>query len=89
MIFETQSVIIELQTRKDLTNISAAVIKFKRPDGTTGQWPATIIGESFYYHTSNTDLIGDGVWVVQAYGLDNGTENKYGRLAKITIDKHL
>ena len=59
---------IILDTGVTLTSVSVALIKYKKPDKTTGSWVATEDGQTIYYDIdSASDLDQDGAWTMWAY----------------------
>jgi len=70
------------------TNISAATslkIKYKKPDGTTGLWTATLDGTNYaYYYTIMGDLDQTGRWEVQLYVVSPGWTG-YGEITTFEV----
>jgi hypothetical protein len=66
MISTRQALELRLDTEIDLTTASAAKVKYKKPDGTAGEWDAGIQGDELVYETTNADLDKAGRWYVQA-----------------------
>ena len=68
-IYKNQTALrIELDTNIDLSDASSALIKYKKPSGTTGSFTATITGEKVYYDiVSSSDLDEDGTWTFWSY----------------------
>jgi len=58
---------LSLITNNTLTDVSSALIKYKRPDGTFGQWTGTVNGTLVEYALQNGDLYTSGTWVVWVY----------------------
>jgi len=51
-----------------VTGLTTAKIKYRKPDGTTGEWDAEIEGTTqIKYVTAKDDLDVPGVWILQAY----------------------
>ena len=60
-----QSHEIRIQTDKDLTAASSKIIRYTKPDTTTGQWTASLRnGNELYYQTSDPG----GVWEINQAG---------------------
>ena len=58
---------LSLITNNTLTDVSSALIKYTRPDGTQGQWTGTVNGTLVEYAFQNGDLYASGTWVVWVY----------------------
>lgn len=66
MIYKNQAYItIELETGVDLTSASAEVILYKKPNGNTGEWTATVSGTKLTYEFAEGDLNQAGTWRLQ------------------------
>ena len=61
--------IIRYTTTTDLSGNSALKLKYKKPDGTTGEWTATVYStySAQYGTTEATDLDQAGSWKLQVY----------------------
>ena len=70
-VFKTDTVRLILNTGKVLTGIGVLKIKYKRPDGSSGFWNATIDSDPNRLYA---DVVFDtkGIWQVQAYTLQAG-----------------
>lgn len=69
-IYKNQTALrISLDTKADLSTATAQVIKYKKPDGTSGQFTATNGGSGvIYYQVANSsDLDQAGRWSFWAY----------------------
>ncbi len=71
-IFVGQSKLrFQATTGVDITSADPVLIKYKKPDGTTGSWTATIGTEStgiiYYDLTSVSDLDQAGLWTFWAH----------------------
>lgn len=86
MIYTGQSIELRLQTGIDLSGAASPKIKYRKSNGVTGEWTATIDGNDLVYETSNSDLDRKGVWRLQAFCTIGGL-NKLGKIAKVTIDE--
>jgi hypothetical protein len=51
----------------DLSDVSTAKLKYRKPDETIGSWDCTIDGNSIYYITEANDIDQVGVWELQPY----------------------
>jgi len=49
----------------DSGDVQSAKITFKRPDKTTGEWTATVVGDALEYETLESDINQSGIWVLQ------------------------
>jgi hypothetical protein len=65
---------IVLKTGIDLTGYSYLFIRFKRPDGTTGEWVSEVGDDDTWmeYTTDESDLDISGVWTLQARAESTG-----------------
>ena len=55
-------------TGTDISTASVSRIYYKKPDGTTGYWAATISGTTdLVYDIPDTDLDTEGTWTFYAY----------------------
>ena len=78
-------IVISLNTGSDISGESGFKIKYMKPDGTKGEWVATIDGTmSVKYTTSSTtpDLNIGGNWAVQSY---IGSLYLHGEIASIQV----
>ncbi len=68
-VYEGQiGVRVELETGSDLSGTTLTEIKWKKPGGTKGVWPAVVDGTKVYYvTTASTDLDRRGMVQVQAH----------------------
>lgn len=83
MIFKTQSLLtLKLDTGTNVTSATVKQILFKKPDGTTGQWNATLEGTTVLtYAVGNNDLDQDGYWEFQAY-VEIGSLKGFGLIVR-------
>jgi hypothetical protein len=68
MIFINQPVEVEIQCIVDgvpMSGVTDAVIEYKKPDSTIGEWPATVTGDKVSYKTSPTEIDDAGMWRMQ------------------------
>jgi hypothetical protein len=78
---------IIVRTGITLTGASDLLIKYRKPDGTTGAWVSTIVGGNptyMHYETVAGDLDQNGVWQLQAYaafGADVGN----GKIVNVRV----
>lgn len=60
------NIIVDLGS--DITTATVKKIKYKKPDGTEGEWLANISGTRFFTYTSvSGDLDPIGKWILNAY----------------------
>ena len=85
--FVGNTIRIRLNTSIDLSTYSDYGIKYKKPDGTTGVWVATLDSnvKRIYYDTAIADLDQAGVWVLQAEVLDGATVVLNGKMVNFTV----
>jgi hypothetical protein len=75
--FIGQSVYIELDPAPfDPSGGTSPLIKYEKPDGTTGQWNASIVGGKITYTTNSTDLDVPGTWKLQAFVIKGGERRR-------------
>jgi hypothetical protein len=68
MIFVGQTNLrLHLITGQSLSGATEALVKYKKPDGTTGSWTGTVSGQSVDYKFTDGDLDAAGDWTVWAY----------------------
>ena len=61
------NILLSLITSISLTDATSAIIKYKRPDNTYGEWTGTINGQLVEYPFQNGDLYVAGKWIVWVY----------------------
>lgn len=79
-------VTIVLETLIDLTGYTR-YIKYRKPDGTKGTWPASMhpsYNTMAYYTTAVGDLDQAGVWKVQVY-VTSLTFNSHGKVCDLVV----
>ena len=60
--------LISIDVQEDISSATSMSIKFKKPDNTTGSWPAFLEGlGSVQYVTTHGDLDQVGTWYLQVY----------------------
>jgi hypothetical protein len=60
--------LISIDLQEDLSTYAVLIIKYKKPDETTGEWPAVLNGlGTVTYTTEYGDLDMVGTWYVQVY----------------------
>ena len=67
-------------------------IKFRKPNGDIGRWPATIDGIDVTiaeYETVEADLDIPGRWHLQIYAEDGATYRGHGEVARLTVNEQL
>jgi hypothetical protein len=65
-----------LNTAVTLTGATTLLIKYRKPDGTTGAWVSTIVAGSpkyMEYETGTDDLDQNGIWRLSAYAIIGGS----------------
>ncbi len=78
---------ITAETGVTVTGALSQVIKFIKPDGSTGEWDATIDGteDIFYEFSEPSELDQLGVWVFWAYVVFADGRNAPGEPEKIEV----
>lgn len=82
---------ITIDTNIDLSGYSTLLIKYKKPDGTTGCWTATICptdNNCMYYDIALGELDQEGHWLVQGIAKDVGVQLT-GRWCKFNVHEAL
>ena len=75
--FVGDTVTLRLDCEMDVSLYSTLRIKYKKPDGTSGFWPATLCSESnnhIVYTTDHDDLDQNGTWEVQSFVMSSPTD---------------
>jgi hypothetical protein len=78
---------IIVQTGITLTGATDLLIKYRKPDGTTGAWVSTIVGGAvtyMHYETIKGDLDQNGVWQLQAYAEFGATVGN-GKIVNVRV----
>ena len=78
---------ITLATGTLLTNVSESLIMYVKPDGTSGQWSATVDGLNLVYSVVSGDLNQSGVWTIWAKVTLTNTKVSIGEGSKLTVYK--
>ena len=65
MIFNEQDLKIEIDTGVDLSG-GSAVIRYRKPSGTKGDWASDIDETIVYYNATPSDINEVGLWKLQA-----------------------
>lgn len=76
---------ISLDTGETLTNVTTALIKYKKPDGTSGQWTATASGQSVSYAVSAGNLNVSGRWTIWAHITFANGKTSIGEPSVLTV----
>lgn len=76
---------ISLDTGIDLSSATDVEIHYKKPNGDTGEWSATVSGEKVTYKLDAGDIDRVGVWTFQPVVTIAGDLFK-GSKAQITFD---
>jgi len=66
---------LTLNTGIDVSGYATLQIRYRKPDGSTGCWPAiicTVDNKCIYYDTQIGDIDQEGKWLYQAVILDAG-----------------
>lgn len=87
--FVGDTVRIVLNTAMDISGYGTLKIRYRKPNGFTGSWTATVYPgttESMMYECLETDLDIPGIWAVQAYIAATGFR-LHGLWAEFTVYK--
>ena len=83
--FVGDSVKIILSTGVDLTAWTQLLIKYEKPDGTTGSWTPILEGTtSMEFNTVTSTLDQRGTWRLQAF-VAFGLERLHGKWAELKV----
>lgn len=79
---------ITLDTGSKLTDVSVALIKYKKPNGVNDNFIATVLNNTIFYDiASATDLDSDGVWELYAHITYTDTSVIIGEKALLRVYK--
>jgi len=79
---------IQLTTNVDITGATEQVIKYIKPDATTGEWVATIEADGdgiIYYDLTGTELDVAGTWTLWAFVTFSDARTAPGEPVKVTV----
>jgi hypothetical protein len=85
--FVGDNIDIVVYTGITLTGATTLLIKYRKPDGSTGAWTATIVGGAptyMHYVTQAGDLDQNGIWQLQAYVILGGAVGD-GRIVSVKV----
>lgn len=85
--FVNDTIQITINTNIDVSGYAELQIRYRRPDGTTGCWPAILCAldnECMYYETVIGDLDQAGEWIIQGRAVDAGVQLT-GTWCKFTV----
>lgn len=71
-----QTISLSLDTDLTLSGASVAQIHYRKPNGVTGAWNGTVVGDTITYTTSSSDIDIAGNWRLQAYAEISGAIRK-------------
>lgn len=75
--FVNDTIRITINANIDLSGYATLNIRYRKPDGTTGCWVATISptdNEQMFYDCDIDDLDQVGEWIIQGVALDGGVK---------------
>jgi hypothetical protein len=76
---------IRLNAGMDISAATTIEIHYKKPDGTTGEWTATLEGTNYaYYYTLADTLDMNGTWTIQLY-VEVGSVKAHGKAASFVV----
>ena len=79
---------IQLTTNVDITGATELLIKYKKPDGTTGSWTATSSDDTngvIYYDLTDDELDQKGDWTIWAHVTFSDSREAPGEVVKVNI----
>jgi len=89
--FVNDTIQLIIDTNIDVSGYSTLLIKYRKPDGTIGCWPATLCpgnDNCITFTTSIGDLDQSGEWLIQAVAEDTGIA-LHGRWVAFDVHKPL
>lgn len=89
-VFQNQGLLaLKLDTGQDVSSASVRRILYKKPDGSSGYWTASLEGTTvLVYNMLNTDLDQYGVWTFQSFVTIAGKDG-YGEYVQKEIKAKL
>lgn len=85
-IFAGHSKLLQFETGQDLTAFATKEILYRKPDGTTGAWAATVSGTMLQYQV--TDQFNQlGIWELQPVAYSGSTRWYGEKKVKILVVK--
>lgn len=90
MLFQNQTLAsVILDTEYDISGATVLKIKYKKPNGVSGEWTGTLNGQKIVYDVvSENDLNVSGRWELQAFATIGG-KNIYGESTQMEIYPHI
>ena len=82
---------ITIDTKIDVSGYATLQIRYRKPDGTTGCWSATLCASNddcMYYDVQLGEIDQEGIWLYQGVALDTGVRLT-GRWCKFTAHNPL
>jgi len=78
---------IALDAGEDITTQTVLKIKYRKPDGTTGEWSASVEANNYaVYYTQDGDLDTAGLWKFQIY-IELPTWEGHGETAEYMVNE--
>ena len=59
--------LISIDVGEDVSAATAAEIRYRKPSGASGSWPATVTGQTVRRVTASDDINEKGLWHFQAF----------------------
>lgn len=84
-LFIKTNIFIKLNTGIDLSTATETEIHYKKPDGSVGEWVATVEGEFLVYNVAVEDIDIDGRWRFQTSVVIGGNLLK-GEIVSVDIE---
>lgn len=66
----------------DLDDALVKQIKYRKPDGSTGHWDATVSGTALEYDLKSGDIDQIGEWQFQTYWQMSADDQSWGQIVK-------
>lgn len=85
-VFAGHSKLLQFDSGIDLTAMPTKLIRYKKPDGTTGQWNATLDGISVLVKQVTDEFNQLGIWELQGFAAA-GSTSWHGDVVKVQILK--
>ncbi len=82
---------IDCNMRIDVSTATLRQIKYRKPSGATGLWPATVQGTQIlrYITLAASDVDEAGAWQFQPYVEKADGRKVHGRMQTVVVEDHL
>lgn len=84
-IFAGHSKLLQFDTGVDLTAMATKQIRYRKPDGTTGTWAATLNGTTIMEYQVTDQFNQLGVWELQPVAYSGSTRYYGEKILKLHV----